>query len=123
MSLYAIGDPHLSLACDKSMDVFRGWKDYVSRLAENWNRTVGPQDTVVLVGDISWGMDLNEAEADFRFLHELNGTKIILKGNHGYWFSTKTKVEIFFREKGFDTLKLLFNNCLLYTSPSPRDCS
>lgn len=114
MSLYAIGDPHLSLACDKPMDIFRGWKDYVSRLAENWKKTVCPSDTVVLVGDISWGMNLNEAEADFRFLHELPGQKIILKGNHDYWFSTKTKVEAFFQEKGLYTLKILFNNAFEY---------
>lgn len=110
MHLYTIGDPHLSFGCDKPMDIFQGWENYTERLQENWNQTVKPEDTVVIVGDISWGMTLSEAEADFAFLHALNGTKILLKGNHDYWFSTKAKAESFFAEKGFDTLQLLFNN-------------
>ena len=118
MSLFAIGDPHLSLNCNKPMDIFRGWDDYVSRLERNWKKLVLPEDTVVLAGDISWGMTMEEAEADFRFLHELPGTKIILKGNHDYWFGTKTKVENFFTEKGFFTLKILFNNAFEYDGHS-----
>lgn len=110
MSLFVIGDPHLSLACDKPMDIFRGWQDHVTRLEENWNKTVGPEDTTVIVGDLSWGMSLAEAEADFRFLDRLNGEKILLKGNHDYWFTTKTGVERFFAERGFSSLKMLFNN-------------
>ena len=114
MSLFAIGDPHLSLNCDKPMDIFQGWDDYVSRLEQNWKRLVLPEDTVVLAGDISWGMTLEEAEADFRFLHGLPGTKIILKGNRDYWFGTKTKVEEFFTKKDFFSLKVLFNNAYEY---------
>jgi len=96
------------------MDVFGGWENYTGRLRENWNAAVSPGDTVVVAGDISWGMTLSEAEPDFAFLHELNGEKILLRGNHDYWFSTKQKTEAFFAEKGFTTLKLLFNNAYPY---------
>lgn len=114
MSLYTIGDPHLSLGCDKPMDIFRGWEDYVPRLSKNWNSMVKAEDTVVVAGDISWGMTMEESEADFSFLNGLNGTKILLKGNHDYWWGTKAKVESFFAKKGFSTLKLLFNNAYPY---------
>lgn len=96
--------------CDKPMDVFRGWKDYVARLHERWNSTVTAEDTVVVTGDLSWGMSLEEAEEDFRFLDGLNGEKILLRGNHDYWFTTRTGVERFFAQKGFSSLKMLFNN-------------
>ena len=81
----------LSFGVDKPMDIFRGWDNYVERLEENWQAVVRPEDTVVVAGDISWGIDLEEAKLDFAFLHRLNGTKIIQKGNHDLWFSTKTK--------------------------------
>ena len=114
MSLFAIGDTHLSFGCDKPMDVFRGWENYVERLREHWCTSVAPGDTVVIVGDISWGMSLEEAKPDFAFLHGLPGEKIILRGNHDYWFETRTKTERFFAENGFDSLKLLFNNAFPY---------
>lgn len=91
MNLYTIGDLHLSLGCDKPMDIFSGWNDYVNRLQKNWNSIIKPDDTTVIVGDISWGMTLEQAKKDFEFIHNLKGTKIILKGNHDYWFSTKKK--------------------------------
>lgn len=96
------------------MDIFSGWRDYAARLQENWQKKVKPEDTVVLAGDISWGMDMEEALEDFRFIDRLNGQKIILKGNHDYWFSTKTKVENFLKEHGLFTIKILFNNAFLY---------
>lgn len=114
MSLFTIGDPHLSLGCDKPMDIFKGWDSYTDRLRDNWNAAVGPEDTTVIVGDISWGMTLAEAEPDFAFLHALNGKKLLLKGNHDYWFSTRQKVEGFLAEKGFHTLRILFNNAYEY---------
>ena len=114
MSLFAIADLHLSLGVDKPMDVFPGWENYVERLAENWKREVRPEDTVVIAGDISWGLDISESLADFAFLDSLPGTKLLLKGNHDLWFSTKTKVEKFFAENGFSTLKILFNNAYEY---------
>ena len=106
MSLFAIADLHLSLGVDKPMDVFPGWTNYVERLAENWKREVRSEDTVVIAGDISWGLDISESLADFAFLDSLPGTKLLLKGNHDLWFSTKTKVEKFFAENGFSTLNM-----------------
>ena len=114
MSLFAISDLHLSLGVDKPMDVFRGWDNYVQRLEENWQRLVRPEDTVVIAGDISWGLDLSETVEDFRWIDRMPGQKILLKGNHDLWFSTKTKVEKFFDENGFSTLHILFNNAYRY---------
>lgn len=96
------------------MDIFRGWQDYVERLTQNWQRKITPEDTVVIAGDLSWGMTMEEAREDFRFLDRLNGHKILLKGNHDYWFSTKTKVENAFEAEGFSTLSILFNNAYSY---------
>ena len=110
MSLYVIGDTHLSFSTDKPMDIFGGWSDYVDRLKNNWQHLVTPDDTVVINGDISWGMSLEESKADFEFLNSLNGNKIIIKGNHDYWWNTKTKIDLFFKANGFDTLKILHNN-------------
>ncbi|MBE6752421.1 MAG: serine/threonine protein phosphatase [Ruminococcaceae bacterium] len=110
MSLFAIGDPHLSFSCDKPMDIFRGWDDYVSRLMKNWNSVVTENDTVVVPGDISWAMGLTNAKKDFEFLNNLNGNKIILKGNHDYWWNTMTKMNSFLSENEFDTIKILHNN-------------
>lgn len=114
MSLFAIADLHLSLGVDKPMDVFPGWAGYVGKMEKNWRENVRPEDTVVVAGDISWGLDISEAKEDFAFLDQLPGTKILLKGNHDLWFSTKTKVEKFFAENGFSTLKILFNNAYEY---------
>ena len=82
MALFTIGDLHLSFGCDKPMDVFPGWKDYTARLEQNWRAVVSDQDTVVIAGDISWAMKLEETEADFSFLESLPGKKWLLKGNH-----------------------------------------
>ncbi len=110
MSVFAIGDTHLSFSVDKPMDIFKGWDDYAQRLEKNWQRLVEEDDTVIINGDISWAMSLQEAEKDFAFLHNLNGTKIISKGNHDYWWNTVTKMEKFCKEKGFDSIKFLHNN-------------
>ncbi|MDR1755214.1 MAG: metallophosphoesterase [Eubacterium sp.] len=114
MSLFAIGDLHLSLGCDKPMDVFRGWDNYVDRLYNNWNYLVRDGDTVVIAGDVSWGMTLNQAYEDFKFIHnDLNGKKIIIKGNHDYWWSTVAKMNRFLAEKNFDSIRILSNNSYL----------
>ena len=110
MSLFAIGDPHLSLSVNKPMDIFRGWTDYTDRLAKNWNAVVGESDSVVLPGDISWAMNFEEAKKDFQFLHSLNGTKYILKGNHDYWWNTMSKMTKFLDENNFDSIKIIHNN-------------
>ena len=115
MSLYAIGDTHLSLGADKPMDIFGGgWAGYVEKLREGFSQ-IGPEDTVVLCGDLSWGMSLEQAREDFAFLDALpGGRKILLKGNHDYWWTTAAKMERFFAENGFSTLEILHNNCRLY---------
>ena len=85
MAIFTIGDLHLSLGTSKPMDIFSGWENYVERLRENWLAAVGPQDTVVLAGDTSWAMKLEDCSADFAFLQNLPGRKLLLKGNHDYW--------------------------------------
>lgn len=110
MSLFAIADTHLSFGVDKPMDIFQGWQDFERRLSENWSAVVRSEDTVVIAGDISWGMTADEALPDFRFLHELPGRKIILKGNHDYWWATKKKADELFSANGLTTLNVLFNN-------------
>ena len=110
MSLFVIGDTHLSFSVDKPMDIFKGWDDYAQRIENNWQHLVEEDDTVIINGDISWAMSLQEAEKDFEFLNNLKGTKIISKGNHDYWWNTVTKMEKFCQEKGFDTIKFLHNN-------------
>lgn len=114
MSLFAIADLHLSLGVDKPMDVFPGWDGYVQKLEKNWRENVRAEDTVVVAGDISWALEISDSVKDFAFLNSLPGTKLLLKGNHDLWFSTKTKVERFFVENGFSTLKILFNNAFEY---------
>lgn len=114
MSLFVIADLHLSLNGEKPMDVFRGWHNYVERLEDNWRRVVQEGDTVVIAGDISWAMKLEDAVQDFQFLHSLPGEKILLKGNHDYWWSTASKAYRFFAENGIENIEILNNNCLLY---------
>lgn len=110
MSLFAIADTHLSFGTDKPMDSFPGWNDYVSRIENNWNSIVNSSDTVVIAGDISWAMNFDELVADFEFINKLNGTKIILKGNHDYWWNTANKMNKFIEQYGFDTIHILHNN-------------
>lgn len=114
MALYAIGDTHLSLAVDKPMDVFGGgWEGYVDKLREGFS-CVREEDTVVLCGDLSWGMSLEDAERDFAFLNDLPGEKWMLKGNHDYWWNTASKMNAFFARNGFEKLHILHNNCAFY---------
>lgn len=110
MSLFAIADTHLSFGADKPMDIFRGWENYEERLEKNWRAVVTDNDTVVIPGDISWSMSLEGAKEDFAFLHSLPGQKLILKGNHDYWWNTRTKIEKFWTENGFTTLHLVHNS-------------
>jgi len=111
MSLFAIADTHLSFSArEKTMEIFPGWGNYEARLAENWRALVREEDTVVIAGDVSWAMHLPDTLADFRFLHALPGTKILLKGNHDYWWETMRKLENFLAENSLHSLKILFNN-------------
>ena len=115
MGLFAIGDTHLALGCpEKRMDVFGGrWEGYVEKLREGFS-TLGPEDVTVLCGDLSWGMNREQAGEDFCFLDSLPGRKIILKGNHDFWWTTASQAYRFFAEKGLKTLDVLNNNCYFY---------
>ena len=114
MALYAIGDLHLSLSVNKSMEVFGpAWENYHARI-EDALGILAEEDTLVLAGDASWGMNLQEAEADFRFLDRFPGRKLLVKGNHDYWWCTAAKFNRFCAEKGIRTLSLLHNNCAFY---------
>ncbi len=114
MALYVIGDLHLSLGSDKTMEVFGdAWQGYVERLAAGF-AGLHDDDVTVLCGDLSWGMSLEESLADFRFINDLPGRKVLLKGNHDYWWNTAAKMKRFFAENGLDTLQILHNNCLWY---------
>ena len=111
MAIYAISDLHLALSVDKPMDVFGGrWADYMDRLKENWNAVVGGDDTVIVPGDISWATYLNQACADFGFIDGLPGRKVISKGNHDYWWTTKSKLDKFLYENGFTSIAFMHNN-------------
>lgn len=113
MAIYTIGDLHLSLGCEKPMDIFPGWQGYMEKLEHHWNALVRPEDTVVLAGDTSWAMKLEDTAADFSFLQRLPGQKLLLKGNHDYWWTTVKKMERFLQESGFDSLHILHNNSIL----------
>ena len=114
MSLYAIGDLHLSFQTDKPMDVFGGaWVGYVDKLREGLS-VIGPEDTTVLLGDLSWGMSFDTALEDFRFISRIPGRKIILKGNHDYWWTTAKKFYDFCEKNGFENMFVLNNNCYFY---------
>lgn len=113
MSIFAISDLHLSFGTDKPMNVFGNvWENYEEKIANNWKEQVNDNDVVIIPGDISWGIDLKEALPDFKYINELPGKKILLRGNHDYYFSTKTKLEKFFKENDLDTLKFLHNNAI-----------
>ena len=114
MALYAIGDLHLCLGAPKPMDVFGGaWVGYMEKLKDGLS-VIGPEDTTVLLGDLSWALDLEGAAADFSWINQIPGQKILLKGNHDYWWSTAAKFSQFCARQGFQELKLLNNNCYEY---------
>lgn len=113
MAIYAIGDLHLSLSGNKPMDIFgQRWENHVEKLIRGFS-AVRDEDTVVLCGDLSWGMTLEEAREDFRFINSLPGKKIIVKGNHDYWWTTLSKMREFFSANGFSTLEIMNNSSFL----------
>ena len=114
MALYAIGDLHLCLGAAKPMDIFGGaWTGYMEKL-EQGIATIHPEDTTVLLGDLSWALELQEATADFAWIDRIPGRKIILKGNHDYWWSTAAKFYKFCQENAFENQWILNNNHFEY---------
>lgn len=110
MPLFAIADLHLSFGVDKPMDVFPGWENYTERIEKNWRAAVTAEDSVVIAGDISWAMSLEDLAPDFRFLENLPGHKFIIKGNHDYWWDTVTKMNRFLGREGFGTFSFIHNS-------------
>lgn len=114
MALYAIGDLHLCLGAPKPMDIFGGaWVGYIEKLKMGLEH-LSEEDTLVLLGDLSWALDLAEAKEDFAWIDQIPGRKIILKGNHDYWWSTNAKFVKFCEENGFSKQHILNNNCYAY---------
>ena len=114
MALYAIGDLHLCLGAPKPMDIFGGaWMGYMEKLREGIS-VIKPEDTTVLLGDLSWALDLQEAREDFSWIDSIPGKKIILKGNHDFWWSTASKFYKFCEENGFSNQFILNNNHYTY---------
>ena len=110
MSIFAIADLHLGLSVDKPMDVFgTSWNDHVERLERNWRAKVRSTDTVLIPGDISWGISMDEALADLEFIESLPGTKILSKGNHDYWWGTTKKIEDYLASHRLTSMKILKN--------------
>ncbi len=111
MAIWVISDLHLSLGSNKPMEIFgEKWTDSEERIKGNWLRCVEENDTVLIPGDISWAMTLDEALPDLRFLENLPGQKILGKGNHDYWWGTNGKVERFLDDNGIRSVSLLKNN-------------
>ena len=114
MSVFVISDLHLSTNADKSMEVFGPrWQNYTQRLQANWNAVVDKNDTVIVPGDISWGLTLEDAVSDLMFLNGLNGNKIIGKGNHDFWWQTLTKIQKMFSQNQIETIRIMHNNAYI----------
>ena len=114
MSLFVISDLHLDISTsDKSMEVFGPkWKNYTQRLKNNWLAVVEEKDTVIIPGDISWSLTLEESLDDLKWINDLPGRKILMKGNHDFWWSTAKKMKTFFTENNLDTLEILYNGAV-----------
>ncbi len=113
MSLYVISDLHLSTneTTNKSMEIFGSrWQDYTFRIKQNWERLVRDEDTVIIPGDISWALSLEDAVSDLKFIDSLPGKKILGKGNHDFWWSTMKKHSALFERIGISTISFLYNN-------------
>ena len=114
MSIYVIGDLHLSFLVDKPMDIFgNNWTNHADKIRENWIKKVTENDTVIIPGDFSWATYLEESYKDFEFLNDLPGKKILLKGNHDYWWTTITNMNKFLKENNFNNICFLHNNSYL----------
>ena len=114
MAIYVIADLHLSFSNDKPMDIFGdNWENHTEKIKENWTKKVKEDDYVILPGDFSWAMYLKDTKLDFEYLNNLPGIKILLKGNHDYWWTTLTKMNNFIKENNFEKIFFLYNNSYL----------
>ena len=111
MSIYAIGDLHLSFANPKPMNIFgNNWNNHEEKIKLDWISKVKEEDTVVLPGDFSWAMNLKDRKKDFEYINNLPGKKIMSKGNHEYWWTTVTNIKNFLKENNFSNIDFLYNN-------------
>ena len=112
MSVFAIADLHLdTVTNEKSMEVFGNrWQGYITKIKNNWSRLVNPEDTVIIAGDISWALTLEQSLNDLKWIDSLPGKKLIMKGNHDFWWSTASKMDKFFLQNEISTIELLYNN-------------
>lgn len=114
MSVFVIADLHLSQGTNHPMDVFGSrWENYTEKICKNWKAVVTGEDTVILPGDISWGMTIEESLADFALLETLPGKKLLGKGNHDFWWVTAAKLSRFFEQHHFQSFSLLYNNAMI----------
>ena len=115
MSIYAIADLHLSFQENKPMSIFgENWENHEEKIKKDWEEKVKKDDIVLLPGDFSWAMNLENTYQDFQYLNKLPGKKIILKGNHDYWWTTVTKIKKFLQEKEIKNIEILYNNSYEY---------
>lgn len=111
MSIYVIGDLHLAFGENKPMDIFgKNWENHTEKIKEDWKSKVKENDTVILAGDFSWAMKLKDTILDFQYIDELPGKKILLKGNHDYWWTTITSMKEFLQKNNIQNVDFLYNN-------------
>ena len=114
MSIFVIADLHLdTVTNEKSMEVFGNrWQGYIEKIQKNWKAVVGDNDTVIIPGDISWALTTEASIPDLKWIDALPGRKIIMKGNHDFWWTTLSKMKRLFEENGITTIDLLYNNAI-----------
>lgn len=111
MAIFAIGDLHLSFKENKPMSIFgNNWEGHEEKIKEDWNNKVTENDLVLLPGDFSWSTYLKDSDEDFKYLNDLPGKKLLLKGNHDYWWTTLTSMRNFVKENNFQNIDFIYNN-------------
>jgi len=111
MAIYTIADLHLSSTQNKPMNIFGdNWNNHMEKIKHNWTKKVSEEDYVILSGDFSWATYLEDTKNDFEYLNSLPGSKIMLKGNHDYWWTTVTSMINFLKNNNFEKIKFLYNN-------------
>lgn len=115
MSIFVIADLHLSFKNPKPMNIFGdNWENHEKKIKEDWTKKVTDKDLVVLPGDFSWAMNIEDTYLDFKYLNELPGKKLLLKGNHDYWWTTLKKMRAYLEENDFNTIDFIYNNSYCY---------
>ena len=115
MAIYAISDLHLSFGNNKPMDIFGvNWENHTEKIKTDWLKKVKNDDLVLLPGDFSWAMYLQDTYQDFEYLHNLPGKKLLLKGNHDYWWTTLKKMREYLKENEFENIDFIYNNSYLF---------